>query len=76
MIEGKAIKYQIWDTAGQEKYRSLAPMYYRGAAAAIIVYDITSLVRVPSSSSRSPRRTNASLRQSAPPPPAHPAHCP
>jgi GTPase SAR1 family protein len=26
---------------GQEKYHSLAPMYYRGAAAAIIVYDIT-----------------------------------
>jgi Ras-related protein Rab-22 len=34
-------KYQIWDTAGQEKYRALAPMYYRGAAAAIVVYDIT-----------------------------------
>lgn len=34
-------QFQIWDTAGQEKYRSLAPMYYRGAAAAIIVYDIT-----------------------------------
>ena len=32
---------QIWDTAGQEKYHSLAPMYYRGAAAAILVYDIT-----------------------------------
>ena len=45
MIDGMAIKYQIWDTAGQEKYRSLAPMYYRGAAAAIIVYDITSMVR-------------------------------
>jgi Ras-related protein Rab-5C len=27
--------------AGQEKYHSLAPMYYRGAAAAIVVYDIT-----------------------------------
>eukprot|EP00939_MAST-03C_sp_MAST-3C-sp1_P003862 g3862.t1 len=40
-FDGIAIKYQIWDTAGQEKYRSLAPMYYRGAAAAIIVYDIT-----------------------------------
>lgn len=26
---------------GQEKYHSLAPMYYRGAAAAIVVYDIT-----------------------------------
>ncbi|XP_065652605.1 ras-related protein Rab-22A [Hydra vulgaris] len=34
-------KYQIWDTAGQEKYKSLAPMYYRGAAAAIVVYDLT-----------------------------------
>jgi small GTP-binding protein len=36
-----SVKFQIWDTAGQEKYRSLAPMYYRGAAAAIVVYDIT-----------------------------------
>lgn len=27
--------------AGQERYRSLAPMYYRGAAAAVVVYDIT-----------------------------------
>ena len=34
-------KYLIWDTAGQEKYHSLAPMYYRGAAAAILVYDMT-----------------------------------
>jgi small GTP-binding protein len=38
---GGSVKFQIWDTAGQEKYRSLAPMYYRGAAAAIVVYDIT-----------------------------------
>lgn len=29
------------DTAGQERYHSLAPMYYRGAAAAIVVFDIT-----------------------------------
>ncbi|CCI41542.1 hypothetical protein ABG067_004934 [Albugo candida] len=41
MVENTPIKYQIWDTAGQEKYHSLAPMYYRGAAAAIVVYDIT-----------------------------------
>ena len=38
---GAAVKYQIWDTAGQEKYRSLAAMYYQDAAAAILVYDIT-----------------------------------
>ena len=31
----------IQDTAGQERYRSLAPMYYRGATAAIVVFDIT-----------------------------------
>eukprot|EP00941_MAST-03F_sp_MAST-3F-sp1_P001447 g1447.t1 len=43
VVDGIALKYQIWDTAGQEKYRSLAPMYYRGAAAAILVYDITSM---------------------------------
>merc|ERR1719408_820598 len=36
------VKFEIWDTAGQEKYRSLAPLYYRGAHAALVVYDITS----------------------------------
>ncbi|CAF4267711.1 unnamed protein product, partial [Rotaria sordida] len=35
------IKLELWDTAGREKYHSLAPMYYRGAHAAIVVYDIT-----------------------------------
>jgi small GTP-binding protein len=35
-------KIEVWDTAGQEKYRSLTPMYYKGAAAALIVYDISS----------------------------------
>jgi small GTP-binding protein len=39
---GRDIEVQIWDTAGQEQYRSLAPVYFRSAAAAIIVFDITS----------------------------------
>jgi GTPase SAR1 family protein len=34
---------QIWDTAGQEKYRALAPMYYRSADAALLMFDFTSL---------------------------------
>jgi small GTP-binding protein len=38
----RKIVLKIWDTAGQEKYASLAPMYYRGAAACILVYDISS----------------------------------
>ena len=40
-LEHSIIRFEIWDTAGQEKYRSLAPMYYRGAHVAIVVYDIT-----------------------------------
>lgn len=40
-VDDIMIKYHIWDTAGQEKYHSLAPMYYRGASVAIVVYDIT-----------------------------------
>ena len=39
----KPIELLIWDTAGQEVYRGLAPMYYRSAKIAIIVFDITSV---------------------------------
>ncbi|XP_014251556.1 ras-related protein Rab-4B [Cimex lectularius] len=39
-IGGKNIKLQIWDTAGQERYRCLTRSYYRGAAGALLVYDI------------------------------------
>jgi small GTP-binding protein len=35
------IEVQFWDTAGQEKYRSLAPIYYRGATGAFIVFDLS-----------------------------------
>lgn len=42
-IDSKKIKLQIWDTAGQERFRSVTKSYYRGAAAAILVYDITNL---------------------------------
>ena len=36
----KAIKFEIWDTAGQEKYRILAKLFYKNAKAIILVYDI------------------------------------
>nr|XP_002122160.1 ras-related protein Rab-4B [Ciona intestinalis] len=40
-VGGKSIKLQIWDTAGQERFRSVTRSYYRGAAGAILCYDIT-----------------------------------
>ena len=38
----KQVKFQIWDSAGQEKFRSLIPNYIRGASLIFLVYDITS----------------------------------
>ena len=35
------IKFEIWDTAGQEKFRSLAKVFYKNAAICVLVYDIT-----------------------------------
>ena len=37
----KKIKFDIWDTVGQEKYRSLAKIFYKDAKIIIFVYDIT-----------------------------------
>ena len=39
--KGINIKFDIWDTAGQENYRSLAKIFYKSADVAILVYDIT-----------------------------------
>ena len=37
----QSIKFEIWDTAGQEKYRALAKVFYKNAAVCVLVYDIT-----------------------------------
>ncbi|KAM0750176.1 hypothetical protein T439DRAFT_326131 [Meredithblackwellia eburnea MCA 4105] len=38
---GKKVKLQIWDTAGQESFRSITRSYYRGAGGALLVFDLT-----------------------------------
>ena len=40
-INDKNIRFEIWDTAGQEKYNAIIPLYYRKANIAIFVYDLT-----------------------------------
>lgn len=40
-VDGKTIEIQLWDTAGQEKYRSLGPIYFRNSAGALVVFDLT-----------------------------------
>ncbi|XP_054334841.1 ras-related protein Rab-17 isoform X4 [Pongo pygmaeus] len=40
-VGAASLKLEIWDTAGQEKYHSVCHLYFRGANAALLVYDIT-----------------------------------
>ena len=39
--EDTEVKIQVWDTAGQESFRSIVRSYYRGAVGALVVFDIT-----------------------------------
>ncbi|EAY00622.1 small GTP-binding protein, putative [Trichomonas vaginalis G3] len=39
-IDGESIKLQIWDTAGQEKFKNLVPMYFRAAKVAILTFSV------------------------------------
>jgi small GTP-binding protein len=40
-VAGKNVKLQLWDTAGQETFRTIVSSYYRGAHGVIFVYDVT-----------------------------------
>ena len=41
-INGKKVKYLIWDTAGEDRMKTMTYAYYRGCHVVLIVYDVTS----------------------------------
>jgi len=41
-INNKVYRIQIWDTAGQENFRSITRAYYKNSVCALVVYDISS----------------------------------
>ena len=41
-LDDRTVRLQIWDSAGQERFRSLIPSYIRDSSVAVVVYDITS----------------------------------
>lgn len=43
-LDNKRIKLQVWDTSGQERFRTITNSYYRGAHGVIVAYDITDKV--------------------------------
>jgi small GTP-binding protein len=42
-VEDKTFRLQMWDTVGQESFRSITKVFYRGAHAVVLVYSMTDL---------------------------------
>ena len=46
MFRDASLKVQLWDSAGQERYKSLIPSYVRGASIIFVIYDISSNINL------------------------------
>lgn len=61
--ENFKVKLQIWDTAGQESFRSIVKSFYRNAASVILVYNIAKYLSNNQANDRFSRSNNGSSRQ-------------
>ena len=41
MIDNTKVKLKIWDTTGQERFKTLTSQYYNGADGALLIFDVT-----------------------------------
>jgi Ras-related protein Rab-1A len=39
-VDGRKVKLQIWDTAGQDTFRTIISAYYKGADSIVILFDL------------------------------------
>lgn len=40
-VDGRKVRMQIWDTAGQDRFRTITSSYYKGAHGIMLVFDVT-----------------------------------
>jgi Ras-related protein Rab-2A len=40
-VKNKKVKIQIWDTAGQESFKSITRAYYKGSIGALLIFDLS-----------------------------------
>eukprot|EP01059_Diplonema_ambulator_P006390 TRINITY_DN16109_c0_g9_i1.p1 TRINITY_DN16109_c0_g9~~TRINITY_DN16109_c0_g9_i1.p1 ORF type:complete len:208 (+),score=48.56 TRINITY_DN16109_c0_g9_i1:122-745(+) len=62
LVKDQKMKFSVWDTAGQEQYHSLVPMYFRSAAAVVLVYDLSN-----DGSLEAARKWQRQIKENAPP---------